>query len=219
MSVYASRRRNMVESQLRVNKVTDDRVIMAFENMPREEFVSPELTGLAYIDEDLVLGSGRFMLEPMVLARLMQALAIKADDTILDIAAGCGYSTAVLSSLGQSVVGIEADESLAHAAQQNLIKLSVDNSVILHSDHNLGFASEAPYDAIIIEGAVAEVPEVILDQLSDKGRLATVIREHHSAPGKAVLFKRGKNGFSKQYLFDAQTPILNEFSKIAEFQF
>ncbi len=112
MSVYASRRRNMVECQLRVSKVTDDRVIVAFENVPREEFVGPELKGLAYIDEDLVLGSGRFMLEPMVLARLIQALNIQSDDTILNIAAGCGYSTALLSSLGQSVVGIEADENL-----------------------------------------------------------------------------------------------------------
>jgi protein-L-isoaspartate(D-aspartate) O-methyltransferase len=209
----------MVESQLRVTKVTDDRVIMAFENVPREEFVSPELKGLAYIDEDLVLGFGRFMLEPMVLARLIQALDIKSDDTILDIAAGCGYSTALLSSLGQSVVGIEAHAELAKTAQENLIKMSVDNSVILHGDHQLGFASEAPYDAIIIEGAVAEVPEHILDQLSEQGRLVTVIRDNNSAPGKATLFQRTKTGFSQQYLFDAQTPILTEFNKVTAFQF
>jgi protein-L-isoaspartate(D-aspartate) O-methyltransferase len=209
----------MVESQLRVTKVTDDRVIMAFENVPREEFVSPELKGLAYIDEDLVLGFGRFMLEPMVLARLIQALDIKSDDTILDIAAGCGYSTALLSSLGQSVVGIEAHAELAKTAQENLIKMSVDNSVILHGDHQLGFASEAPYDAIIIEGAVSEVPEHILDQLSEQGRLVTVIRDNNSAPGKATLFQRTKTGFSQQYLFDAQTPILTEFNKVTAFQF
>lgn len=219
MSVYANRRRNMVESQLRVTKVTDDRVIMAFENVPREEFVSPELKGLAYIDEDLVLGFGRFMLEPMVLARLIQALDIKSDDTILDIAAGCGYSTALLSSLGQSVVGIEAHAELAKTAQENLIKMSVDNSVIIHGDHQLGFASEAPYDAIIIEGAVAEVPEHILDQLSEQGRLVTVIRDNNTAPGKATLFQRTKTGFSQQYLFDAQTPILIEFNKATAFQF
>ena len=219
MSVYANRRRNMVESQLRVTKVTDDRVIMAFENVPREEFVSPELKGLAYIDEDLVLGFGRFMLEPMVLARLIQALDIKSDDTILDIAAGCGYSTALLSSLGQSVVGIEAHAELAKTAQENLIKMSVDNSVIIHGDHQLGFASEAPYDAISIEGAVAEVPEHILDQLSEQGRLVTVIRDNNTAPGKATLFQRTKTGFSQQYLFDAQTPILIEFNKATAFQF
>ena len=219
MSVYANRRRNMVESQLRVTKVTDDRVIMAFENVPREEFVSPELKGLAYIDEDLVLGFGRFMLEPMVLARLIQALDIKSDDTILDIAAGCGYSTALLSSLGQSVVGIEAHAELAKTAQENLIKMSVDNSVIIHGDHQLGFASEAPYDAIIIEGAVAYVPEHILDQLSEQGRLVTVIRDNNTAPGKATLFQRTKTGFSQQYLFDAQTPILIEFNKATAFQF
>lgn len=219
MSVYANRRRNMVESQLRVNKVTDDRVIMAFENLPREEFVNPDLKGLAYIDEDLVLGSGRFMLEPMVLARMLQALNIKHDDTILDIAAGCGYSTAILSLIGQSVVGIEADEDLANSAQENLIKLSIDNSVVLHGQHVKGFPSEAPYDAIVIEGAVAEVPEAILEQLSDNGRLVTIVRANRSAPGKAMLYKRIKSGFSHQYLFDAQTPILAEFEKANEFQF
>ena len=82
MSVFASRRRNMVESQLRTNKVTDQRVIMAFENVPRENFISPEMKGLAYIDEDLVLGRGRFMLEPMVLARLLQALKLNGGETI-----------------------------------------------------------------------------------------------------------------------------------------
>jgi protein-L-isoaspartate(D-aspartate) O-methyltransferase len=153
------------------------------------------------------------------LARLIQALDIKSDDTILDIAAGCGYSTALLSSLGQSVVGIEAHAELAKTAQENLIKMSVDNSVIIHGDHQLGFASEAPYDANIIEGAVAEVPEHILDQLSEQGRLVTVIRDNNTAPGKATLFQRTKTGFSQQYLFDAQTPILTEFNKATAFQF
>ncbi len=110
-------------------------------------------------------------------------------------------------------------KTLAHAAQENLIKLSVDNSVILHGEHQLGFASEAPYDAIIIEGAVAEVPGQILDQLSEHGRLVTVIRDNHASPGKAMLFQRSKNGFSKQYLFDAQTPLLPEFKKMTAFQF
>ncbi len=110
MSVYANRRRNMVESQLRVSKVTDDRVIVAFENVPREEFVSPELKGLAYIDEDLVLGSGRFMLEPMVLARLIQALNIMTVIPFWILQPDAGIAR-LYYHLGQSVVGIEADEN------------------------------------------------------------------------------------------------------------
>ena len=219
MSVFASRRRNMVESQLRTNKVTDQRVIMAFENVPRENFISPEMKGLAYIDEDLVLGRGRFMLEPMVLARLLQALKLNGGETILDIAAGCGYSTTILSHLGQSVVGIEADEELATAAQDNLINHSVDNGVILNANHITGYPNEAPYDAIIIQGAVAHVPDAILDQLSDHGRLVTVIRDSDHKPGKASIFHRSSGGFSSIVLFDAQTPILNEFALKPKFVF
>ena len=219
MSVFASRRRNMVESQLRTNKVTDQRVIMAFENVPRENFISPEMKGLAYIDEDLVLGRGRFILEPMVLARLLQALDLTGGQTILDIAAGCGYSTTLLSHLGQSVVGIESDEELATAAQDNLINHSVDNGVILNADHISGYPSEAPYDAIIIEGAVAHVPDAILNQLSDNGRLVTVIRDTDKTPGKATIFRRSSRGFSSTVLFDAQTPILDEFALKAQFVF
>ena len=220
MSVYAQRRHIMVSSQLRPNKVTDTRVLDAFAATPREEFIPKHIQSLAYIDEDLFLKGGRFMLEPMVLARLLQALELDGSETILDIAAACGYSTALLAHLGQSVVGVEANKSLADAAHDHLIQLGIDNGVVLHGAHLTGYPSEAPYDAIIIEGAVAAVPDSILAQLAEHGRMAVVVRADAAASGKATLItRRGKKHFDTKVLFDAQTPILDGFAAPKRFEF
>jgi protein-L-isoaspartate(D-aspartate) O-methyltransferase len=219
MSVFADRRRYMVESQLRTNKVTNDRLIMAFESVPKESFVDDGLSELVYIDEDLMLPGGRFILEPMVFARLAQALELGAGDAVLDIGPTVGYSTAILSKLAQSVMGIENDAGLAEKGQENLTANGVDNAIIISSPHIDGFESEAPYNAIIIEGAVEEVPEAILMQLAEDGRLVTILREDPAAPGKAVKFARAGEGFAHSTLFDAQTPILSEFSKEKPFSF
>ena len=219
MSVFSDRRRFMVESQLRTNKVTNDALIIAFENTPKESFIEEELSELAYIDEDLMLPSGRFMLEPMVFARLVQALDLKSTDAVLDIGATTGYSTTILSKLAQSVVGIESDANLADQAQKNLTNNDVDNAVVINERHTEGLAKEAPYNAIIINGAVEEIPERLLSQLSEDGRLVAVIRESSSTPGRAVKYVRAGNGFAHTTLFDAQTPILDEFSKEKPFSF
>ena len=186
MSQHDARRRYMVESQLRTNKVTNTRVLEAFEALPRESFVATELESLAYIDEDLDLGNGRFMLEPMVFARMVQALELKETDSVLDIGAANGYSTAIISHLAQSVVGIEKDADLAVAGQNNLTAHDVDNAVILEGELAHGFEDEAPYNAIIIEGGVERVPQALLEQLNDDGRLIAILRPDPAGPGRVV---------------------------------
>jgi len=219
MSVFTDRRRFMVESQLRTNKVTNDALIMAFENTAKENFIDENQSELAYIDEDLMLPSGRFILEPMVFARLVQALELKPTDAVLDIGATTGYSTTILSKLAQSVVGIESDANHAEKAQENLTANDVDNAVIINARHTEGLPKEAPYNAILINGAIEEVPEQLLSQLSEDGRLVAIIREKASMPGRAVKYVRAGNGFAHTTLFDAQTPILEEFSKEKPFSF
>lgn len=219
MSVFTDRRRFMVESQLRTNKVTNDALIMAFENTAKENFIDENQSELAYIDEDLMLPSGRFILEPMVFARLVQALELKPTDAVLDIGATTGYSTTILSKLAQSVVGIESDANHAEKAQENLTANDVDNAVIINARHTEGLPKEAPYNAILINGAIEAVPEQLLSQLSEDGRLVTIIREKASMPGRAVKYVRAGNGFAHTTLFDAQTPILEEFSKEKPFSF
>ncbi|MCE2518047.1 MAG: protein-L-isoaspartate O-methyltransferase [Alphaproteobacteria bacterium] len=219
MSLYAERRRYMVESQLRTNKVTNTNVLIAFEETPKESFVDEDLASLAYIDEDLMLGEARFMLEPMVFARLVQALRLNSTPSVLDIGAATGYSTAILSRLAQSVVGIECNAHLAEKGQNNLTENNVDNGVILHGALTEGLKAEAPYNAIIIEGSVENVPTQLLQQLSENGRLVAIQRDDANSPGRAVKYVRAGDGFASSTLFDAQTPMLNEFAVERSFAF
>ena len=219
MSVYENRRHLMIEAQLRTNRVTDDALLDAFRLVPRETFVGGDMAELAYIDEDLEIGDGRFLLEPMVFGRLVQALDLQPGDSVLDIGAASGYSSAILSRLAQSVVGIEKVGVIAAAAQDNLARIDIDNAVILEGPLGQGFLDEAPYNAIIIEGAVEEVPETILEQLTPDGRLVTVLRSGGEAQGRAVKFVRAGRGFAHSVLFDANTPALDDFARRREFEF
>ena len=219
MNVHDNRRHLMIETQLRTNRVTDDALLDAFRLIPRELFVDGERAELAYIDEDLEIGHGRFLLEPMVFGRLVQALELRPGDNVLDIGAASGYSSAILSRLAQSVVGIEKVGAIAAAAQDNLARVDVDNAVILEGPLTAGFLDEAPYNAIVIEGAVGEVPEGILEQLAPDGRLVTVLRSGGEAQGRAVKFVRAGGGFAHSVLFDANTPVLDDFAGRREFEF
>lgn len=219
MSQHDTRRRYMVESQLRTNKVSNTRVLEAFEALPRESFVDASLESLAYIDEDLDLGGGRFMLEPMVFARMVQALELKQTDSALDIGAASGYSTAILSRLAQSVVGVESDADLATSGQQNLTDHGVDNAIILQGNLAEGLEDEAPYNAIIIEGGIEAVPQKLLHQLHDDGRLIAVLRPDPAGPGRVVKYVRSGQSFAHSVLFDANTPVLDEFITTKGFDF
>ena len=127
---FAVVRRNMVESQIRPNKVTDPLLLAALLEIPREQFLPKSRRGVAYVDEDIEVGEGRYLMEPMVLARLLQAAEIKPTDIALDIGCATGYSTAVLARLANSVVALEADAELAALASENLIELGVANAAL-----------------------------------------------------------------------------------------
>ena len=174
---FAAARFNMVESQLRTNKVTDLRLLGAFETVPRERFVPEPLRGIAYIDEDVPLGGGRFVMEPRVLARLLQAADPGPEDVALDLGCGSGYATAILSRLVATVVALEDDAALAAAANRTLEKLEIDNAVVVEGRLTEGYPKQAPYNVILLGGAVAEVPAAIADQLAEGGRLVIPLGE------------------------------------------
>jgi protein-L-isoaspartate(D-aspartate) O-methyltransferase len=150
---------------------------------------------------------------------MVQALELKETDSVLDIGAANGYGTAVLSRLAQSVVGIEKDPEMARVGQQNLTDHDVDNAIILESDLASGLQDEAPYNAIIIEGGIETVPDKILEQLNDDGRLIAILRPNPSGPGRAVKYVRSGGGFAHTVLFDANTPVLDEFITDRGFDF
>ncbi len=219
MTDFALARRNMVDGQLRPNRVTNAALLAAIGELPRERFLPEGLKSVAYADDDVPLGNGRFMMEPMVLARLIQNLQPQPDDKALVVASGRGYGAAILARLVKSVVAVENDGGLAAAAQQTLRELGVTNVQQAAGQPDQGAAASGPYDVILIEGAVQEVPRAILDQLADGGRLATVVADPSGALGVAHLFVKQGGVTSGRPLFDAGTPSLPGFTPPPKFTF
>lgn len=203
-------RRNMVDNQLRPNKVTDGRVIAAMLSVPREKFVADALRGIAYVDEDVAVGKGRVLMEPMVLARLLQAAEISPADVVLDIGAGPGYTSAVCARLAATVVALESDGALAAESQRILSGLGVDNVVAVEGPLRRGYPKHAPYDVIVLSGGVAEIPDDLLGQLGPGGRLVAVCARPGRAP-VAVLARNCGGTIAMLDLFDASVPCLPGF--------
>lgn len=217
-SESSAARRNMVENQLKPNKVTDARVIAAMAAVPRERFVPEPFKGVAYQDEDIPLGKGRYVMEPMVLARLLQAAEIGPGDKILALAAATGYGAAVLARLGASVVALEADAALAERARTTLRDLGCSTVTVVAGALEAGCPANAPYDVIVLEGAVPAMPKAVIGQLAPGGRLVGVVR--HAGTGKATLLTRLADGRSaERILFDAATPPLPGLARPASFVF
>ena len=203
---FAAARRNMVDRQLRTNKVIDEAVLEALGETPRERFVPASLRSVAYVDEDVPLGNGRHLIEPMVFGRLLQAAQVRRTDLVLDIGCGIGYSTAILSRLANMVVALECDRALARAAGAALAELSIDNALVVEGPLEQGWPAQAPYSLIVINGAADRIPEAILGQLAEGGRLVGVEIRH--GVGRAVLYLRNRGAISGRPLFDAGVPVL-----------
>ena len=211
MTDFAAARANMVECQVRPNKVTDSRLLAAMASVPRERFVPEGLVGHAYVDDDIAVAPGRYLMEPMVLARLLQAAAIEPGDVVLDIGCATGYSTAILARLAATVVALESDEALAETAIELLTGLDADNSAVVVGEHAAGYAAQAPYDVIVLEGAVEQVPEALGEQLVEGGRLVAVVTGGGRV-GKATLMLRVRGALSGRVLFDAAVSPLPGFA-------
>lgn len=214
---YAAARRNMVDSQIRPNRVTDQAVLDALAGVPRELFVPETLRDVAYVDEDIPLGHDRFLIEPMILARLLQAASIKSNDSLLIVGAGPGYSAAVASRLAGRIVAVESDHALASRASELLRSMAIANVAIVEGRLSAGAPRTAPYEAIIMDGAVAQVPTAITDQLADGGRLVAVVVS--SGVGRATLMQRRAGVLSSRTEFDAAIPLLPGFEAPSAFVF
>lgn len=214
---FATARTNMVESQLRPNRVADHRVIAAFESVPRERYVPEAKRSVAYIDEDLKIGGERYMIEPMVLARLVEGANVRSSDVCLVVGAARGYACAILAKLAATVVGLEQDERLAEPAERTLAKEGVDNAVIVRGPLTEGVPGQGPFNVVLINGAIEHLPEALVDQLADGGRLVGVRRE--GRVGRAFLLERFGDATGERILFDAHTPVLPGFAAERGFVF
>ncbi len=213
---FAEARDHMVDSQLRPNRVVDTRLLAAMRTLPRERFLPPRLRALAYADEDIPLGGGRVLMEPMVFARLVQLLELVEGERALVVAAGVGYGAAVLAACGARVTALEEDRTLFALAGPMLAE-TAPTVVLASGPLAAGWPAGAPYDVILIEGAVHEIPPALGAQLrADGGRLAAVLTTSGPtgrAPtgrtmGRAVLAEPTSGGLRARPVFDCATPPL-----------
>jgi len=214
---HAAARHNMVENQIRTNRVTDPMVIDALAELPREAFVPERLQGIAYVDEDLALGNDRYLMEPLVLALLLQAAEIGPDDIVLEVGSATGYGAAAIARMAATVVALESNAELAGIAERALAALDITNVAVVTEPLAEGYARQGPYDVIVFGGAVAEIPDGIAEQLAEGGRMVAVVSD--GGIGRGTLFVRRAGIVSGRAVFDAGTPILSGFAKAASFVF
>jgi protein-L-isoaspartate(D-aspartate) O-methyltransferase len=215
MTDFAAARRHMVDGQVRTADVTDHRIISAMQEVPREDFVPAEATGLAYLDFAMMVGGGRALLKPVVLARLIHAAELELTDRVLVVGCATGYSAAVLSRIAGQVVALEEDDKLAAAAQAALA--GQPNVTVAKGPLVNGWSDGAPFDAILIDGAVELVPDAFRLQLKDGGKLVCVLGVPPHA--SAMLYRRSGDELGGRAIFDAAASLLPGFAKTPVFAF
>ena len=209
----------MVDSQIKPNGVTDYRILESLAAIPREMFVPEHLERLAYIDDNIEIAEGRFLINPMVFARLVQNADINSSDICLDIACGSGYSSVVLGKIAGTVFALEPDSSLADQAEENFKSLGADNILLTRAGPDVGHTSLGTFDVIILNGAAEFIPDELLEQLNEGGRLLAVICGKGES-GRAKIFQKYNNNISQRDLFDASLPVIgNWFRKPETFSF
>lgn len=220
MSDFQAARINMVESQIHTMGVISEPVLKAFATIRREEFVPADKKTVAYTDEDLSLGQGRFLIEPLTQARLIQALACKSSDIAMDIGCATGYSSAILAGLCANVVAVEHAPAMLSEAEKNWSRMGYGNILPHNGPFVAGYSQKAPYDVILVNGAVSEIPQTWVDMLSKDGRMALVLRARGETVGKAILVTKNAQGvIGQRVLFDAGIPYLPSHEPRNEFVF
>ena len=215
MTDYKMRRQIMVDTQVRPSDVTKFPIIDALLNVPREKFVPDGKREAAYIGENLGIGPSRVILEPRTLAKLLDILDIKNNELVLDIGSGLGYSSAVISRMAELVIAVEQDKGFATEAEEILSEVGADNVVVQVNKLEDGAPQHGPYDVIILQGGVEEIPLSILNQLKNGGRVGAIFIEE--GLGTARIGYKLNNNVTWRYSFNAAVPILDGFLKQKDF--
>ncbi len=209
---------NMIEQQIRPWDVLDTSVLALLSAVRREDFIPADHRAQAFMDLEIPLGQGRFLLPPRVEARMIQDLNLSKRDTVLLIGAATGYVAALLAHKAQRVIALEGDAALAAMARANLRNAAVNNAEVVQADGSAGFPGQAPYDAILLAGSVAQVPQGLLDQLKTGGRLLAIVGQEPVM--QATLYTRVNDAqLNSEVLFDTVAPRLAGFIEPSHFKF
>ncbi len=217
---YSAARNNMVDGQIRPNRVTDPRVLTALRTLPREQFVPPALASVAYIDEDLPLGNGRVLMEPLIIARLVQMARVRAGEKVLVVASGCGYGAALMAACGAQVTALEEDDALMAIALRILPRVAPSVRLV-DGRISAGLPGGGPWDVVMIEGAVSAIPHALAAQVGPAGRLVTVVAADGAPGGQAVLAEPAGPGgaLRSRAMFDCSTTPLPSLRQTPAFVF
>lgn len=215
MSEFASRRMMMVDTQVRPSDVTKFPIIDAMLHVPREVYVPRDRQEAAYVGENVEIATGRVVLEPRTLAKMLDALDIQPGEIVLDLGCGLGYSAAVIARLADTVVAVEEDAGLAAEAQRALAEEGVDNAVVVAGPLAAGSAKHGPYDVITVEGGIETLPQALADQLKEGGRIAAVFMDGALGTVKTGIKIGGRIDW--RFAFNASAPLLPGFARARGF--
>ncbi len=211
-------RYNMVEQQIRTWEVLDQEVLDLLMTVKREQFVPPACLKLAFADTEIPLGHGAAMLSPAIEAKILQALQLRKSDKVLEIGTGSGYMAALLGARSDHVHTVEIEPELAARARENLRRQCADNVTVADGDGALGWPSQAPYDAIVLSGSVAQIPDALLQQLKVGGRLVAVVGETPLMQARLVTCV-AEGRFQSVNLFETSIPRLRNVPERGKFIF
>lgn len=217
MADYQNRRTLMVDTQVRPSDVTKFPIIDALLSVPREDYVPDAKRDAAYIGENISIGEGRVLLEPRTLAKMLEAADVQRTDVVLDLGCGLGYSTAVLALMADFVVAVEDDAATAEEAQQNLTSHGVDNAAVFEGSLADGAAKNGPYDLIMLQGAVEDLPDGLVAQVKEGGRIVAIFAE--GALGVVRVGRKIDGAMNWRMAFNATAPVLSGFERSAAFTF
>lgn len=215
MSSYSARRVMMVDTQVRPQDVTKFPIIEAMLAVPREVYVPADKREAAYVGENIALSGDRVMLEARTLAKMLDALDIQPGEVVLDLGCGLGYSSAVIARMAEAVVAVEENDTLAAEAQRILASEGVDNAAVVAGPLAAGCAKCGPYDAITVQGGVQTIPQALLDQLKDGGRIAALFMD--GALGAVKIGHKSGGKVTWRFAFNAAAPLVSGFSTRHEF--
>lgn len=217
MTDFQAAREAMVDCQVRPSDVTKYPIIDALLRTPREIYVPEAKQAVAYVGEHIAVGEERVILDPRTFAKMLDAISIRSDELVLDVACGTGYSTAIISHLAEVVVALENNEAMAKQAGETLSEAGIDNAIVVNAALSAGAPKHGPYDVIVVEAAIQEFPDTLANQLKDGGRVVAIIDDGEISQCKVGIKTGQKIAWRAE--FDATAPLLAGFEKPEAFSF